>query len=375
MKPPSVCFVCPGATDLFAPDPRAAGGAELQLLLLGRELARRGRAVSFVVRARPGLDGGPIRLVPAALRADLPRGIGRVVNSARLWAALGRAGADVYVQRGADAQTLDVALFALARGRRFVFMAAHDDDFLLRTIHTDRVRNQEYRQGLSRASAVVAQTDRQRDLARERFRRRAEVVPNAVEIPAACPPPGDGALWVGMLRPEKRPEAVLELARALPSVRFTVVGGAPTAGAPGAEAARAFLRRAARLPNVACAGVQPPGRMDAFYARAAVLVNTATGEGFPNAFLEAWARGRPVATAGVDPDETICRHGLGIHARGIGALARALEGLLGDPARLRRMGEAARRHVEARHAVGVVVDRLEAVLDRAGRSRGRAGTP
>jgi glycosyltransferase involved in cell wall biosynthesis len=363
MKPPSVCFVCPGATDLFAPDPRAAGGAERQVLLLARALARRDRTVSCVVLDRPGLNGGPVRLVPAALRAALPRGVGRAVNAARLWTALERAGADVYVQRGADAQALDIALFARARGRRFVFMAAHDDDFLLRTIHTGRIRNLEFRQGLAGADAVVVQTERQRALALARFRRRAEIVPNAVEIPPFCPPPGEGALWIGMLRPEKRPEALLQLADALPGVRFTVVGGAPPAGAPGAEAARAFLRDAARRPNLHCAGVQPPERLDAFYARAAAVVNTSSGEGFPNTFLEAWARGRPVATAGIDPDETICRYGLGVHARGVAALARTLGDLLADPARLKQMGETARRHVETHHALGPVVDRLERVLD------------
>jgi glycosyltransferase involved in cell wall biosynthesis len=172
-----------------------------------------------------------------------------------------------------------------------------------------------------------------------------------------------------MLRPEKRPEAVLELARALPDLRFTIVGGPPAPGAPGAEAARDVLRRAARLPNVEDAGVQPPDRMGAWYARAAVVINTASAEGFPNAFLEAWAHGRPVVTAGVDPDGVIARRRLGICARGVNAMARALRELMADPGRCRRLGEAGRRHVVSRHAVGPVVDRLESMLRRLVRAR------
>jgi glycosyltransferase involved in cell wall biosynthesis len=168
------------------------------------------------------------------------------------------------------------------------------------------------------------------------------------------------------LRTYKRPEAVLSLARALPSLRFVVVGGPPppSAGAAESGAAEAFLRAAAALPNVACAGFQRPERMGRFYARAAVVINTSPVEGFPNVLLEGWARGRPAVTCGVDPDEVICRHGLGVHARDLDGMARALEALMADPARRRRMGADARRYVAAHHATGPVVDRFEALLKR-----------
>jgi glycosyltransferase involved in cell wall biosynthesis len=340
------------------------------MALLGRELARRGHRVTFVVSARDGLSDRDLRLVPVRLRADLPRGLGKVVNTSRLWRGLAETGADWYVMRGADTQALDLALYARARGARFAFMAASDDDFALRAFHTDRARNVLYRQGLRMADAVVVQTDRQRRLARTQGRRDAVVVPNPVEIPAEPPPPGDAILWAGMLRSYKRPEAVLSLARALPRLRFLVVGGVPE-GAGGAEAAaaQAFLREAARVPNLACEGPQRPERMDRYYARAAVVINTSPVEGFPNVLLEGWARARPAVTAGVDPDEVICRHALGIHAKGIREMAEALEALMGDAARRRRLGENARRYVEAHHAVGPVVDRFEEVLRAAAARR------
>jgi glycosyltransferase involved in cell wall biosynthesis len=355
-----VCFVCPGATGLFTKAGGGLGGTERQLGLLGRELARRGHRVTFVVRDAKGLNPGRLHVVPLRLRADLPRGIGKIVNVSRLCLGLESARPDLLVMRGADTLVLDLALYARARRLPFVFMAASDDDFRMTAFHTDRARNLLYRQGIRMADAIVAQTELQRTLAMEKFRRRAAVIPNPVEIPPEAPPPGDGVLWVGALRPYKRPEAVLALARALPEVRFTVVGGAP--GDAEARAAEAFLRDAAALPNVTCAGDQKPERMDRFYARAAVVINTSPVEGFPNALLEGWARGRPAVTCGVDPDEVICRHELGIHARGLDAMAKALGALLGDPARRLRMGENARAYVKNNHAVGPVVDRLESLL-------------
>lgn len=358
-----VCFVCPNAGDLFSSRGRSVGGAERQVALLGRELARRGHRVTFVVHAVKDMAAEPLRLVPVRLRADLPRGVGKLINFAQLWRGLRRADPDCFLQHGAGTITLDVALFARVSRRPFIFMAASDEDFLLRTFHADRGRNFLYRWGLRLADVVVAQTERQRTLARERFAREAVVVPYATEVPPEVPAPGSEILWVGMLRPYKRPGAVLTLARALPQCRFTVVGGAPTRGAPGeAEAAQAFFREAAKLPNVACAGFQPPEKLDAFYARAAVVINTSPVEGFPTALLEGWARGRPAATAGVDPDEVICRHGLGLHARGLVEMAQGLGKLMDDDALRKRMGENARRYVETHHAVGAVADRYERLL-------------
>jgi glycosyltransferase involved in cell wall biosynthesis len=366
-----IVFVCPGAADLFSPAGAAIGGAERRQGLLGRGLARRGHRVTFVVREAEGLADAEVRLLSVRMRPGGVPGLRKLAHAARLWAGLASARPDVLVAQGADTLVLDVALFARAARRPFVFLAASDDDFLLRTLHTDARRNLLYRQGLRWADAVVAQTERQRDLARRRFRLDAAVIPNPVEVPPAAPPPGDEILWAGTLRSYKRPEAVLDLARALPGRRFTVVGGPPppSAGAGERKAADAFLRAAVALPNVRCAGAQRPERMDAFYARAAVVVNTSPVEGFPNVLLEGWARARPAVTAGVDPDGVIARHGLGVVAAGLPSMARALASLLDDPARLRRTGEAGRRYVASRHAVGPVLDRFEALLERLSRGR------
>ncbi len=137
----NVCFVCPAAADLFAPAGGPAGGSERQLVLLGRALARRGHRVSFVVRRLDGLADPVFRLLAVPLRAGLAPGLRKLVHAARFWEAMERAEADVLVLRGADTLALDVGLFARAHRRPFVFMAASDEDFLLRSFHGGRARS------------------------------------------------------------------------------------------------------------------------------------------------------------------------------------------------------------------------------------------
>ncbi len=367
-----VGFVCLNAADFFTGAGRTAGGTERQMVLLARALARRGHAVTFLVREETGLADPELRLATFRPRPGLPRGIGRIADIRRLRRAAGDPAPDCFLSQGAGRQAVDTALLARVTGRPFLYRGAHDDDFLWQTVHRGAWGRLLFRSALRRADAVIAQTERQRDLARDFAGVEATVIPDAVEFPSEVPPPGDEVLWVGMLRPEKRPAWVLALARALPSARFTVVGGAPAAGLPGAEEAAAFLREAAALPNVICAGYQPPDAVAPFYDRAAVVINTSIGEGFPNVFLEAWARGRPVVTGGIDPDEVICRHGLGVHADGLEAMGAALGGLLADAARRRVLGDAARRYVERHRAVGPIVERYEALIERLTRPGGGA---
>src|SRR5262249_9839659 len=114
-------------------------------------------------------------------------------------------------------------------------------------------------------------------------------------------------LWVGNLRPLKRPDKLLELARRLPAARIHMVGGPYT----GSEALYESVKReAASLPNVTFHGHVPPSQIAALYERARMLVSTSEIEGFPNIYLQAWAHGAPVV-AFLDPDRMIARNGLG----------------------------------------------------------------
>jgi glycosyltransferase involved in cell wall biosynthesis len=62
-----------------------------------------------------------------------------------------------------------------------------------------------------------------------------------------------------------------------------------------------------------------------------VFVNTSDSEGFPNSYLQAWARGTPVV-AFFDPDGLIARHGLGMAVNSLAEMRDAIESLRHDAA-------------------------------------------
>ncbi|MEU8455715.1 DUF3492 domain-containing protein [Streptomyces griseoaurantiacus] len=172
---------------------------------------------------------------------------------------------------------------------------------------------------------------------------------------------GDTLVWVGRVEPAKDLVSLLhafaEVRAHVPTARLRIVGTA--AGAEG----RAYLEHcehlAARLfPDDGHEDTRPCGDrpvsfeeagapdapdLAAVYAAGAVVVLSSVVEGFPVSLVEAMFCGRATVSTDVGAVvEVIGGTGLVVPPREPAALARACVALLRDPARRRRLGEAAR---------------------------------
>jgi glycosyltransferase involved in cell wall biosynthesis len=101
------------------------------------------------------------------------------------------------------------------------------------------------------------------------------------------------------------------------------------------------------LPNVSFHGFVPQQRIGDYVERARLLVGTSEIEGFPNTYLQAWARGTPVA-AFIDPQGLIARHGLGAVVKDAQELRAAVAKLAGEADEWRAASARSRRYIDAR---------------------------
>jgi glycosyltransferase involved in cell wall biosynthesis len=322
------------------------GGAERQMTILARALARLGVNVCHVLESAEGLpqESDGVRLIAEASPSP---GDGAVDRVRRIVDGLRRADAQIYLQRSAGLVTGVVGAFARSHRRKFIYSTSgpmdltHDRALPLRW-HEDV----SFRVGLPLANAVVVQTHEQAAAAR---RRR-----NLLHIPSFCEPkPGaiaqrDTLLWVGRPASYKNPLAFVRLARDVPEARFVMVGIAPPTEDPSSEP---VVAAAVNLPNLTLLPQVPASELDPLYRRAVAVVNTSDFEGFPNALLEGWARGALGLSLSIDPDHVLTRHGIGTVADGSPpALAAAARRMWRDRDRSEHERELAVRYVEDHHA-------------------------
>ncbi len=373
--PGRICFVGLGNLPVLAREysHRRAGGAELQQTLLARALARRGWAVSMIV-ADHGQPEGAVWDGVKTYKAYRPKAGIPVIRFlhprwTKLHAALRRADADLYYTSCAGGHLAQVVLFARARGRKVVFRVASDTDCDPRSLLVRYWRDRKlYGWGLKRTDLVLAQTPAQRSALERSFGVSSAVLAPLLETGGSRPPLGArdiGALWIGNLRPLKRPELLLDVAAQLPHLSFHLIGGSM----PGAESYfEQVRRRAATLANVTFHGFVPQHRIGELIERARVLVSTSETEGFPNTYLQAWSRGTPVV-AFLDPEQLIGRHGLGIVVGNLQALREAVATLAGDAGQWQAASARSGRYIDGRaderQTVGAYIEALSQLIPAA----------
>ena len=372
----SICLVAHMAYGAITGGARGhAGGVEHQTTMTARWLARRGHAVSLIVwnEGQPDeVDVDGVRVISLCRQDAGIRGV-RFLHPrwTSLTRALRRANADVYYQNCGEYVTGQVALWCRRKRVPFVYSVASDpecDPALPMLAHArERVL---FRYGIRRATRLIVQTRRQARMLKAGF------ALDSIVLPMPCPGPSDAdyvapvppspergrVVWVGRISPEKQLDVLIDVAAALPHVRFDVAGAAPAAD----SAAEAVLARARALSNVRVLGRVARDEMPAVYRGASALICTSAYEGFPNTFLEAWSHGVPVIST-VDPDDLIRERGLGLVATAAPGLAAHVARLLASPDEWHALSSNARTFYVTHHRMDEALARFERVFADAAR--------
>lgn len=367
---PRICFVSHFAYGALAHGASGhIGGVERQTSLMAKWFAEHGHEVSILTWDEGQQDGVEIDKVQVFKMCREDSGIKGLRFFWPRWtslnAAMKRTDADVYYQNCAEYVTGQVALWCHRHGRKFVYSIASEPDCEKRLpeMHTLRERVL-YRYGLKYADKIVVQTKKQKDLLRINFGR------DSIVIPMPCPGPSEEEyincerqlssspriLWIGRVREVKRPDRLLDLAKACPEFNFDLVG--PIGDS---EYARKICRQAENIKNVVVHGRIERERVSEFYKKASILCCTSDFEGFPNTFLEAWSYGLPIIST-FEPDNLITEKGLGIVGKDVSDLSVGIHKLLDSQQQWRKSSQSARRYYLSNHTVNTAMKRFEDVF-------------
>lgn len=373
---PHICFVAPTAWPVVSGDASvgSVGGAEVQQTTLARSLARRGYPVSMicmdhgqpdpitidgitVVKCHAQVGGLPL------IRFFHPRLTG-------LWSALKRVNADIYYQRAAGATTGVVGLFTRWHKRRFVYAAASDLDLVRNETHqlfqrrAGRRDLQLYYLGLKLADVIVAQHEKQQRDSVQWYGRVPTLVRSCYGGPSEPRSASSNGvvLWVSTIRHAKRPERFIELARRLPHLTFRMVGGPSTPDNGGMELFERVKASAALLPNMEFVGFVPYAEIEPHFDAARVFVNTSDYEGFPNTFLQSWARSVPTVSF-VETGSVIGGRPVVSFVRDVDEMTTEVDLLMRNDAEWLERGQRARACYERFHSLDSVTSSYERIFE------------
>ena len=338
----------------------ALGGSETQCALIAEGLARRGHEVVWVAPGgeRAGVAGHEVvgvddsgRSIVAAIlgaRPDVVYWRSGTRHLAHAVPRLRRAGVPIVF---AASHIKDLRRFAVAPN-------ASTDPFRRALAGLrDRLRSVRDHRGLLGVDALVVNNATHLGIVPVALQRH---IPNGTDRsvrPFRWPRPY--VAWVANLKPAKRPEACIELARAIADLDVDVV----MAGRIVVERYRWFEDASVLPPNLHFLG--PVEQVDAngILAGARCHVHTCRPEGFSNVFIQAWSAGVPSVSLGFDPEGTIARERLGAVCDDDPVrFAEEVRSMLTDTARRDAAGARAAVHALERFDTDRNVEALEELL-------------
>lgn len=367
-RPTRLCIVTP--THVRA----QIGGAQYQIEQLMRPLTNDpAYEIDYIARRVPGHSYTPqgYRLHSIGRGPRMPK-ISFLVDAIPLYKKLRAIDPEVIYQRVGCGYTAICAYFARKNGARMIWHVAHDADVTPGEHPGDgnslrlALENWAIEYGLRHATDIVTQTEYQAELLHRHYGRTAACV-----IPNFHPTPEEtidktGPLtvaWVANLKPWKRPDAFVRLAKSLAdlrSVRFVMAGGAARLGGRGPDKLAQSIET---TDNLEFRGAVTQEEVNSLLAGAHLFVNTSQAEGFANTFIQAWMRRVPVVSLEVNPDSVFDREHVGYHAGTEENLSQIVRGLLTDRQRLDEMGAAAEAYALRNHSVANI-NRLRQIIDQ-----------
>ena len=349
------------------------GGAQYQAEVLVDQLVKEGDfEVTYITRQADNT------FIPTGYRIEkisTPKAVrkfGFWLDAVDIYRRLKRIKPHTIYQQGLRGHTGIAARYAKTRDTKLVFQIASDFDVLpakelAKSSFSSGSRIDkclgEY--GLRAADLVVAQTTVQNELMSYHYDRKADLIVRNFHPPASGVTDQSSTnprvIWIANFKEVKRPELFVKLAENLCNLecKFIMIGR------PGDERKYADLhRRMQNLDNLSYLGELSQKEVNAEIEKSHILVNTSLFEGFPNTFIQAWMRGLPVVTLGLNTDRLFDAKKIGICEDTFEEMQKTVSNLVTDTLLRENMSKATIEYAEKYHSMSVIKPLVEALRHR-----------
>jgi glycosyltransferase involved in cell wall biosynthesis len=357
-----VCFISPKAYPIFNPDIRSVfGGAEVDLYLLATELAKDPRfEVLFIVGdyGQPKIEQreGVTLIKSLDVRKNM------ILYGWKVWQALQRADADIYMIETASLGVPLVSFFCRRHKKRFVYRTAH-----VQECNGDYAREKPlsgffFARSLRNADIVFCQNRSDKAALKTGAGIEAVVASNTYRDDLTGDFEKKTILWVGRSAAFKHPERFLELAKSFSRENFVMICPQATNDSN----YESLRQKAEQINHLRFYERVDFFEIDRFFAEAKVFVNTSDSEGYPNTFIQACKAQTAILSYVVNPDGFLDYYRCGICCHGnIAAMIDGLRNLL-ENNRYVELGRNGRAYVEKNHDIRALIEQYKTVFQSIG---------
>jgi len=359
-----VCFIAPKGYPIFNPNVGTYfGGAEVDLYYLATELAKDNAfEVSFIVADYGQPNEEFIENVRVIKTIDFKKPVKGIF---KVWNGLKSANADIYFLKCASPGVPLVAWFCKLYKRIFVYRLASLLESNGTYVRQHPIWGKLFAWSLKRADLVFAQNAIDVENLTRTMNISSQVIPNGHPLPPMQQQPRDTILWVGRDDPIKKPERFLDLAKAVPNEHFTIVCQTFNDDQNYAN----LVTRAGKIPNLTFIRHVPFNKIDAYFQRAKIFVNTSDAEGFPNTFIQACKSSTAILSFKVNPNGFLDTHACGLCCNGdFSRLIYNLRFML-ENNRYVEYNSNARRYVEQYHDIVKIAAEYKFIFTRLAKNR------
>lgn len=267
------------------------------------------------------------------------------------------------ISRGAGRIVYPLAILSRWFGVKFVFFGASDVNFEpgKELIAGGEHNRKLWQKAVKNIKYIVVQNAHQRETLKKNYQKDSMTLFNLwgeAKVTEMHDFHTD-VVWVANLRRLKRAEWMVNAAKALPQFDFTIVGGA-TGQEP--EYYDEIERLASGIDNLHFLGKKSFAETNAIVSQSRLLCCTSTFEGFPNTFLQAWAKNIPVVSS-VNPSDVITNNNLGVVVETEDAFQVALQSLLLNAGEYEKKCMAVKNYFERHHSPDINYQRLVDYID------------
>jgi glycosyltransferase involved in cell wall biosynthesis len=355
-----VAFVSIFAYPLFNPRcDLTFGGAEVQISLISRELAKDDSFDVNVVVADTGQEEigvyDNVKIVKSYKRG---RSFLNLLKAPlQLYKTLEKINPDIVVCRTAGVEVGISAFFAKRNKKKLIYSVAHTKD--LDGSRFRGIRGRIFKHGLMSANTLVAQSkDQIVMIEKDKNLKNKEtiLIKNSFNV-EHLGVSGVGTefsdyrkkyiLWVGRSVEMKRPEIFLKLAKELPDRRFVMI-------LPKEEndIYKKIKREVIPIKNLRLLKKVPFNEIQSYYNSASLFVNTSTHEGFPNTFIQSCMASTPVVSVKVNPDNFLTEYECGlVCGDDFGKMKESVKDILDNEEYYEKLSDNAKKYFVKNHDI------------------------